>query len=167
MNRRSLTSLALAALVTLCGAASSFAVDKHANIEGTFKFVSRVETDSTIKTAPEVIGLQTFTKTYRNFSVMWKNPAGKIFSYTVISKYTLTDSTYTETKLYSVMNDEISGSGLKYDTEKKTETTKVTFENGKVSFKLPFDPVTMTFDGDKGTAVAAEMGFTDQWYRIR
>jgi hypothetical protein len=138
---------------------------KHADIEGTYKLVGRTFTDSTIKTAPEVIGLMTFTKTYRNFNVAWKDADGKEYSYSVISKYTLTDTSYTETKLYSIANN-LMGDGTKVDFASQSATVPVTFENGKVSFKFPFDPVTAVFEGDKITATA-EMGFVDSWFKVR
>ena len=139
---------------------------KHASIEGTYELVSRTNIDSTVQTAPDVIGLQTFTKTHRNFNVAWKDAAGKVFSYSVVSKYTLTDSIYTETRLYSFMNDEIGGTGLKYHFDTKTLSSPVTFENGKVSFKMRFDPVSVVFEGDKSTATSVA-GFTDSWFKIR
>ncbi len=147
--------------------AVAFAADpKHADIEGTYKLVGRTQTDSTVRTAPEVIGVMTFTKTYRNFNVAWKNSDGKVFSYSVISKYSLTDTSYTETRLYSIMNDEISGTGLKTDFSTSTQTVPVAFENGKVSFKMPFDPVSVVFNGDKITA-KADRGFVDSWFKVR
>jgi len=155
------------AAVAFLTAGDSHATDpKHADIEGSYKLGGRTMVDSNVKTAPEVIGLTTFTKTYRNFNVAWKNADGKIFSYSVISKYTLTDSTYTETKLYSIMNDEIGGTGVKYDFSTTTKTVPVTFESGKVTFKLPFDPVSVVFEGDKTTATG-DMGFVDSWFKIR
>jgi hypothetical protein len=158
----------LVVIVILClSAGVAVAADpKHASIEGSYKLVSRTQIDSTVNTAPEVIGLQTFTKTYRNFNVAWKNADGKTFSYSVISKYTLTDSSYTETRLYSIMNDEIGGTGLKYEFVNSTLNSPVTFENGKVSFKMPFDPVSVVVEGDKMTATG-EAGFIDAWFKIR
>lgn len=155
-------------IVTLClSAGVAIAGDpKHADIEGTYKLVGRTHIDSTVRTAPEVIGVMTFTKTYRNFNVAWKNSDGKAFSYSVISKYSLTDTSYTETRLYSIMNDEIGGTGLTTDFSTSTQTVPVAFENGKVSFKMPFDPVSVVFDGDKITA-NAELGFVDSWFKVR
>ncbi len=160
-----LVALLIAALAAVAWAAAGTA--KHVGIEGTYKFASRVKSSAPDKPVPGVVGMQTFTKEYRNFNVSWKDASGKTFSYSVISKYTLTDSTYTETKLYSIMDDEIGGTGVKCDYDPKSETTKVTMENGKVTFKLPFDPVTITFDGRKATAVADDKSFTDQWTKVQ
>lgn len=138
---------------------------KHADIEGTYKLVGRTMIDSTVKTAPEVIGVMTFTKTYRNFNVAWKDADGKEYSYSVISKYTLTDTSYTETKLYSIAHN-VMGDGTKVDFASQTVTAPVAFENGKVSFRFPFDPVNAVFEGDKMTGTV-DMGFVDSWFKVR
>lgn len=166
MKQKQLILLVSTVLLTVLASMAMASDPKHASIEGTYKLVSRMSPDSSVKTAPDVIGLLTFTKTYRNFNVAWKDAKGKVFSYSVISKYTLTDSIYTETRLYSITNDEIGETGLKYDFETKTQTSPVTFENGKVSFKMPFDPVSLVFEGDKSTATG-EAGFIDSWFKIR
>lgn len=166
MKRTASIAFALVAIVFV-SFGSVWATDpQHADIEGTYKLVGRTMIDSTVKTAPEVIGMMTFTKTYRNLNVAWKDANGKSFSYSVISKYVLTDTSYTETKLFSSMNDELTGAGLKQDYASSTQTVPVTFDNGKVSFKFPFDPVSVVFDGDKITATA-NMGFIDSWFKIR
>lgn len=166
VKRTAIILLIVSALVCMTVGNAMATDPKHANIEGTYKLVGRTMIDSTVKTAPEVIGMMTFTKTYRNLNVAWKDASGKSFSYSVISKYVLTDTSYTETKLFSSMNDELTGAGLKQDYASSTQSVPVTFDNGKVSFKLPFDPVTVVFDGDKITATA-EMGFIDSWFKIR
>ena len=166
MKRNLLFLLVLVVLFAVPARMAAASDPKHANIEGTYKLVSRTMTDSTVKTAPEVIGMITFTKTYRNFNVAWKEADGKVFSYSVISRYTLTDSTYSETKLYSILDDEVGGSGLKCDFESSTKTVPITFDNGKVTIKMPFDPVTMVFEGDKATATG-EANFIDAWFKIR
>lgn len=164
--RKQLTLLVSIGLITMLSGLAMAADQRHADIEGTYKLVGRTYADSSVKTSPDVIGLLTFTKTYRNFNVAWKDAAGKVFSYSIISKYTLTDSTYTETRLYSITNDEIGGTGLKCDFATRTQTATVRFEEGKVTIKMPFDPVTITFDGDKATATG-EAGFVDSWFKIR
>ena len=166
MKTTSRLSLCLVATLCLLNGVVVASDPKHADIEGSFKLVGRTMIDSTVKTAPEVIGLMTFTKTHRNFNVAWKDATGKSFSYSVVSKYTISDTSYTETKMYSIMNDEVSGGGLKVDFATTTQTVPVTFDNGKVSFKFPFDPVSVVFDGDKITATA-DMGFIDSWFKIR
>jgi hypothetical protein len=140
------------------------------SIEGTYKFVSRKLPDGKTISPPDAQGLQTFTKGYRNFNIMWKDSTGKHFSYSVASTYKLTDKEYTETLLYSAMNDELgvmpgSKPGIQYATgESKSSPVKV--EGLKVEFHLPFDPPNVVFEGGKLTATL-EGGFVDTWEKVR
>jgi hypothetical protein len=143
------------------------------SIVGTWKLVSRKMPDGTTVTPPMCQGLQTFTKTMRNFNVCWVDGTGKHFSYSVISTYQLTDKEYTENLMYSCMNDEIgvmkdkpAGGGPTYVTKSESKTVPVTVDGSKISFKLPFDPPQAVFDGNTLTATL-EGGFVDTWERIR
>ena len=166
MKRKQLSFLVLPVVLSVLASMAMAADPRHASIEGTYKLVSRTSPDSLVKTAPDVFGLLTFTKTYRNLNVAWKDADGKVFSYSVISRYTLTDSAYSETRVYSIINDEIGGTGLKYDFETTTKTAPVAFENGKTIIKMPFDPVSLVFEGDKAIATG-DAGFIDAWFKIR
>jgi hypothetical protein len=177
MNRFTLrfgVGLMLAALLGL--AVISNAQEKKAtapSIVGTWKFVSRKMPDGTTMTPPNCEGLQTFTKTMRNFNVCWVDPSGKHFSYSVISNYKLTDKDYTETVVYSCMNDEIgvmkdkpAGSGPQYVMTSQSKTVPATIEGSKISFQFPFDPPKAVFDGNTLTATL-DGGFTDTWEKTR
>ena len=139
---------------------------KTVSIEGTYKFMYRKLPDGTEIKPPAAMGLQTFTKEYRNFNVMWVDKDGHHFSLSVVSKYKLTDKEYTETLLYSVMNDEagIIKKGITYDMN-KTKSSPVKMEKGKISFQFPFDPPYTTFEGSKMIATKKGM-FTDYWEKV-
>ena len=66
---------------------SSFLLAQNVNIEGTYKLVTRVLSDGTRLKAPDIVGLMTFTKTHRNFNLVWVDKDGKHFSYSVVSTY--------------------------------------------------------------------------------
>jgi hypothetical protein len=140
------------------------------SIVGTYKFVSRKLPDGRTITPPNCQGLQTFTREYRNFNIMWHDSTGKHFSYSVASTYKLTDKEYTETILFSAMNDELgvmpgSKPGIQYATgDSKSSPVKV--DGAKVEFKLPFDPPNVVFEGTKITATL-EGGFVDTWEKVR
>ena len=138
---------------------------KAPSIEGTYKFLWRKLPDGTTLKPPMAMGIQTFTKDVRNFNIMWVDSSGKHFSISVYSKYRLTDKDYTETINFLIMNDEISGKGLSYITN-QTKTVPVNIEGNKIKIKLPFDPPTVTFDGNKITAIA-EGQFTDYWEKVK
>lgn len=78
---------------------------KAPNIEGTYKLVSRMLPDGTMKKPPDVMGLFTYTKSYRNFNVIVKDANGKFNSYSVVSTYKLSATEYSETILFSISND--------------------------------------------------------------
>ena len=139
---------------------------KDVSIVGTYKFMYRKLPNGTELKPPTVMGLQTFTKEYRNFNIMWVDNDGHHFSLSVVSKYKLTDKEYTETLLYSVMNDEagIIKKGVTYTTN-QTKSTPVKMKDGKISFQFPFDPPYTTFEGNK--MIASKKGmFTDYWEKV-
>jgi len=134
------------------------------SIEGTYELSVRKLSDGTTLRPPMIMGIQTFTKDIRNFSVMWEDKNGKHFTYTVYSKYKLTDTDYTESIIYGIMNDEISGKGISYITNQE-KTVPVKYENGKLEIQFPFDPPSVTFDGDRMVATM-EGQFTDYWKKV-
>lgn len=140
-------------------------VSNTPNIEGTYKLVSRKLPDGTTKSPPDVMGVLTYTNSYRNFNVVWKNDEGKFFSYSLASTYKLTPSEYTETLMFSILNDQIGGKEIKYDLSGQSQNVPVTIEGNRIKIKLPFDPVTVVFEGDKFTAEGAD--FVDFWEKVK
>jgi len=138
---------------------------KVPSITGTYKFLSRTLPDGTVLKPPMVDGIQTFTKDARNFNIMWSDKNGKHFSFSVYSTYKFTDKDYTESIIFGIMNDEISGKGITYITN-QTKTVPITFDGKKLDFKFPFDPPSVTFEGNKMTATA-EGQFTDYWEKVK
>ena len=143
---------------------------KHAmkapSIEGTYMLISRKLPDGTTLTPPNIMGLQTFTKKYRNFNVFWKDNSGKVFSYSVASTYKLTGREYTETLMFGIMNDQIGGKQIDYNLSGETKTAPVKMDGRKIEVKLPFDPPSVVFDGNKLTATAEGM-FVDYWEKVK
>ena len=136
------------------------------SIEGTYRLVSRTLPDGTVQQAPQAIGLMTMTKTHRNMNIMWRDGAGKRFSLSQVSGYTLSDREYSESLLYQIINDEIGGKGLIYNTEQRTMSSPVKIEGRAVQFKFPFEAPTVTFDGDRATATSPS-GLRAVWERIQ
>jgi hypothetical protein len=138
---------------------------KTPSIEGTYELMWRKLPDGTTVKPPMLMGVQTFTKNIRNFNLMEIDKNGKYNSYSVFSTYNLTDKVYTETIHFSIMNDEIAGKGVTYITD-QTKTAPVTYDGKKLEIKFPFDPPTVTFEGNKMTATAEGM-FTDYWEKVK
>ena len=159
-------AMALAiALVALGFAGEPQDHGKSPSLVGTYKLIMRQLPDGTKHTAPEVIGLLTYTRTHRNLNVIWKDANGKFFSYSLVSTYKLTATAYTETVACSVLNDQISGKQISYDLSGQTRTVPVAMKDGKLEFKMPFDPPSIVFDENWITA-KAEGVFTDYWERV-
>lgn len=149
---------------TYIGQSNENHLSKTPSIEGTYKLLWRKLPDGTTVKPPMAMGIQTFTKDVRNFNVMWTDQKGKHFSFSVYSKYKLTDKDYTETIHFGIMNDEIGGKGISYITD-QTKTVPINFDGKKLEFKFPFDPPSVTFEGNKMTATAEGM-FTDYWEKV-
>lgn len=114
---------------------------------------------------PEVIGVCTFTGTYRNFNIYWTEN-GQPVSMAMISKYTFTPTEYTEENLYSVSNNWMGDKGVKYQTTPVTGKSPVTIKGEQIEFKLPLhgEPA-VVFDRQGFTATVPD-GFVDHWKKM-
>lgn len=135
-------------------------------IEGTYKFVKRVLPDGKEQVPPDINGLLTYTGSYRNFNIYWKDPEGKVFSISYIAAYELTPEEYSENCIYYMVNDQIGGKGISYDFSNPSGKSPVKVEGGRIEFKLPLhnEPV-VVFDGDGFTATR-EGEFVDHWEKV-
>ncbi len=50
--------------------------------------------------SPDIMGLLTYTKSHRNFNVIWKDAKDTFFSYSLVSTYKLTPTEYSETIVF-------------------------------------------------------------------
>ena len=155
-------ALALIVMISIAFAEGEKAVS---GIEGNYMLVSQDLPDGTTRVSPLVGGMFNITSKYWNLNVWWTDSAGKLFSISEISKYSMTDSTYTETRLYSASNTGAGGVPIKYDFEQKTKTVSVNREGSQISFEMPFDSVVVVFDGNKLT-VSREGEFVDHWEKV-
>ena len=140
------------------------------SIEGTYQLVSRELPDGTVLRSPVVNGMCTFTKEYRNFSVIWKDDKDLFYSEAYVARYTLTDKEYTETSEYLVVNDQIGGKEISYDLSNNTAKSPVSFDGERIKFDLPqpFEKalfITVEFSGDKIKAAGKDL-FIDYWEKV-
>lgn len=135
------------------------------DIEGTWRLVKRVLPDGTVLTPPAVHGMGTAINGIRHLNVFWQTPDGKPASYGVIAKYRLTANTYTETTLASAFDDG-SGGPVARGVNGDTKSVPVTREGGRITYKLPFDPPAVTYEGDTLTATMEGI-FVDHWERLK
>jgi hypothetical protein len=140
------------------------------SIEGTYQLLSRKLPDGTMLRPPGIMGLFTYTKTHRNFNIVQKDATGKFSSFSLVSTYKLTPEAYTETLLFSILNDQIGGKDIVYDLSGKTQSVPVLRQGKRLQFKPPFDPPSLVpslvFEGNKITATA-EGRFVDVWEKVQ
>jgi hypothetical protein len=143
----------------------SAAAAQAPSIEGTYQLVSRTLPNGTVLKPPDIMGLLTYTKTHRNFNIVIKDATGKFYSYSLVSTYKLTPTEFSETRLFSILNDQPGGKDIVYDLSGKTQSVPVTMEGGRLQFKPPFDPPALVFEGNKMTATL-DGGFADVWEKV-
>ena len=90
---------------------------------------------------------------------------GKFYSYALVSTSTLTATEYSETRLFSIFNDQIGGKDIVYDLAGKTQSVPVNMDGGRLRFKSPFDRPALVFEGNKITATL-DGGFVDVWEKV-
>jgi hypothetical protein len=151
-------------LVGMALLVASIAAAQAPSIEGTYQILSRKLPDGTMLKPPAIMGLFTFTKSHRNFNIVLKDATGKFNSYSLVSTYKLTPTEYSETRLFSILNDQIGGKDIVYDLSGKTQSVPVTMEGGRIQFKPPFDPPSFVFEGNKLTATLD--GTVDVWEKV-
>jgi len=144
----------------------SAAAAQTPSIEGAWQLVSRKLPDGTVLKPPDIMGLFTYTKSHRNFNIVLKDATGKFFSVSRVSTYKLTPTEYSETVLFSIVNDQIGGKEIVYDLSGQTRSAPVTVEAGRIQFKHPFVPTTLVFEGNKITTTA-ESGFVEVWEKVQ
>ncbi len=155
-------------LVLLSACGGDVAADSSpSSLEGTYELVSRDLPDGTKQFPPEVVGLITYSKEYRNTNVYWKDAEGKHSSVSSVASYKFTDKEYSEMSIFYLVNDEAGGKKLRYDLSVESGTSPVTRKNGRIEFTLPlWDEPTLVFEGNKITATK-EGAFVDHWKRVK
>ncbi len=135
------------------------------SIEGIWQLVKRELPDGTVQTPPTVVGLGTFASGQRHLNVFWRTPEGNPASIGVISRIAVTSTEYTET-LIALAYDDGSGKPVVYDFSGSTKSAVISRNGSRVAFKLPFDPPSVVFDGDRLTATLPGE-FVDYWVRVK
>ncbi len=140
------------------------------SIEGTYQLVRRELPDGTIQIPPVVKGMMTYTKEFRNFSVLWKDDEDRFYSECYVARYTLTDTEYAETSEYLIVDNQIGGKEISYHLSNATAKSPVSFDGGRIRFDLPMPferelSIILEFDGDKLKATGKDI-FIDYWERV-
>ena len=101
------------------------------SIEGTYQLVRRELPDGTVQLPPAVKGMITYTKEFRNFSVVWKDDQGRFYSECYVARYTLTDQEYL------IVDDQIGDKGISYDLSNTTAKSPVSIDGGASGLRCP------------------------------
>jgi hypothetical protein len=131
------------------------------SIEGTYQLISRKLADGTVLKPPDIMGLQTYTKRYRNFNILSKDAEGKFTSLSIVSTYTLTPTEYTETPLFSIS---VRGQEVRHDLSGQTQRAAVTVDAGRLQFHHPVEQRTLVFEGNGYTSTSANN--VDTWEKV-
>ena len=139
-------------------------------IEGTYQLSRREHPDGSVQTPPAVKGLFTYTKQFRNFSVVWQDEQGRYYSECYAARYTLTDAEYTEAAEYLIVDDQIGGKPIRYDLTGTAASSPVSCEGGRIAFALPqpFERelgITVEIGGGTLKAVIGDL-FVDYWEQV-
>ena len=145
----------------------SIAAAQAPSIEGTYQLVSRTLPDGTVLKPPDIMGLSTNTKSHRNFNIVQKDATGKFSSTSRVSTYKLTATEYSETVLFSIVNDQIGGKEIVYDLSRQTRSAPVTVEGGRIQFKSPFNQRSFVFEGNTWTSTAENNANVDVWEKVQ
>jgi hypothetical protein len=136
-------------------------------MEGTYQLVSRTLPDGTVLKPPDIMGLCTYTKSYRNFNLVQKDATGKVLSFSNVSTYKLTATEYSETVLFSIRTDQASGKDVVYDLAGQTRSAPVMVEGGRIQFKSPFALRVFVFAGNRWTStVENNATAVDVWEKV-
>ena len=165
MNTRCFRHVLAFALLASVVAALGLAGRNAPSLVGSYMLESRELPDGKRLTAPDIVGMLTFTKDRRNFNVYWTEN-GKPSSISTIAEYTLSETEYAEKDLYFAQN--LGGAGITYDMTGRSGKAPVEIKDGKVTFRLPLhDEPVLTIEPD-GNLTASRPGvFIDRWKRIR
>ena len=131
------------------------------SIEGTYHLIARQLPDGTRLSPPDIMGLQTYTKSYRNFNILNKNAEGKYDSLSIVSTYTLTPTEYTETPLFSI---NVRGQEVRHDLSGQTQRAAVTMDAGRLQFHRPVEQRVTVFEGNGFTSTGANN--VDVWEKV-
>ncbi len=148
-----------ALLVTTFLLCASAALAQAPSIEGTYRLVSRTLKDGTVVKPPDVMGLQTYTKTHRNFNILSKEADGQFTSRSIVATYTLTPTEYVETTLFHVF---VRGQEVRREVMASPQRMSVTVDAGRVQFRT--EQRLAVYEGNRFTATSPAS--VDLWEKV-
>jgi hypothetical protein len=148
-----------AVLVTALLLFASTALAQAPSIEGTYRLVSRALPDGTVVKPPDVMGLQTYTKSYRNFKILSKDADGQFVSRSIVATYTLKPTEYIETTLFHIF---VRGQEIRREVSTPPQRSSVTVEAGRIQFRT--EQRVAVYEGNRFTATSPAS--VDVWEKV-
>jgi hypothetical protein len=105
------------------------------------------------------MGLQTYTKSHRNFNILSKDPDGQFVSRSIVATYTLTPTDYIETTLFHIL---VRGQEVRREIATPRQRFSVTVEGGRIQFRL--ERRIAVFEGNRFTATSPAS--VDLWEKV-
>jgi hypothetical protein len=153
---------------TMAAALSSFqsavAGDEKALV-GSYVLAKRVAQDGRELHGPDVVGLMTFTKTYRTVIMKWIVPDAGPASIAFITTYSLSRGKYCESVVYGA-NANLGAPGVTYDVPSAAPAcTAASSDASGLSFDVPGEHLRLRVTRDGFIATAPR--WTDHWERVK
>jgi hypothetical protein len=148
-----------AVLVTALLLFASAALAQAPSIEGTYRIVSRTLRDGTVVKPPDVMGLQTYTKSYRNFNILSKEADGQFVSRSIVATYTLTPTEYIETTLFHIF---VRGQEIRREMSTPPQRAAVTIDAGRIQFRT--EQRVTVYEGNR--FMATSPASVDVWEKV-
>ena len=136
-----------------------------ADMDGTWRLVSRKLPDGTVLSPPTVQGMSSTKNGMNQLIVFWPAPDGSSASLSSISKWEWSETEVAATPMLVIFDDG-SGKPPVYAVGGETKRMPVTRHGGQMSYQHPIDPPFIVWDGNKMTATI-EGVFVDYWERVR
>jgi hypothetical protein len=138
---------------------ASTALAQAPSIEGTYRLVSRTLRDGTVVKPPDVMGLQTYTKSHRNFNILSKDADGQLISRSIVATYSLTPTEYIETTLFHIF---VRGQEIRREMSTPPQRSSVTVDAGRIQFRT--EQRVTVYEGNRFTATSAAS--VDLWEKV-
>ena len=146
-------------LVTAVILSASAALAQPPGIEGTYRLVSRTLRDGTVVRPPDVMGLQTYTKTHRNFNILSRDTDGQVTSRSIVATYTLTSTEYVETVLFHIL---VRGTEIRRELMAPAQRSAVSVDAQRIQFRL--EQRVTVYEGNRFTATSPAS--VDVWEKV-
>lgn len=145
----------------------SYSLAQETAIDGTYVLESRVMADGTVIKPPELIGLYNLEAGQINFNLVTRGSGGKVQSISYIGKFSFDGKQYYQEIIYVSVNNEIDAMPVSYDFEKKSGTSDVQTEGGRIEFTFPpQNRIKAVFDSETLKAERMDGAYTDNWKRV-